>query len=50
MDLSDNGSLRRADILVVNSKLKKGYLFDPTNRFERNKEQAKQVNHEKNLR
>lgn len=45
--LAINGSSRRIDMLVIKPSEKKGYIFDPTVRFETTRSQPSEVNDEK---
>ncbi|KAJ4436690.1 hypothetical protein ANN_16821 [Periplaneta americana] len=45
--VSSDGSFRRADIIAVNGRLKRALVLDPTIRFERNLNQATEVDIEK---
>jgi hypothetical protein len=45
--LADSGSTRRSDIVVIDRVHEKGYIFDPTIRFEMNLEQPAEVDAEK---
>ena len=45
--LSEDGSNRRIDIIVINPVTREGYILDPTVRFERDKGQAEEVDAEK---
>ncbi|KAJ4432435.1 hypothetical protein ANN_21054 [Periplaneta americana] len=45
--VSSDGSFRRADIIAINGRLKRALVLDPTIRFERNLNQATEVDIEK---
>ncbi|KAJ4432183.1 hypothetical protein ANN_20799 [Periplaneta americana] len=45
--ISSDGSFRRADIIAINGHLKRALVLDPTIRFERNLNQATEVDIEK---
>ncbi|KAJ4441230.1 hypothetical protein ANN_11081 [Periplaneta americana] len=45
--VSSNGSFRRADIIAINGRLKRALVLDTTIRFERNLNQANEVDIEK---
>ncbi|KAJ4447186.1 hypothetical protein ANN_09187 [Periplaneta americana] len=45
--VSPDGSLRQADIIAINGRLKRALVLDPTIRFERNLNQATEVDIEK---
>ncbi|KAJ4442000.1 hypothetical protein ANN_11864 [Periplaneta americana] len=45
--VSSDGSFRRADIIAINGRLKRALVLDPTIRFERNLNQATEVDTEK---
>lgn len=45
--LADDGSIRRVDIIAIERKHRKGYILDPTVRFEDNIDQPNAVNIEK---
>ncbi|KAJ4436563.1 hypothetical protein ANN_16596 [Periplaneta americana] len=45
--ISSDGSFRRADIIAINGRLKRALVLDPTIRFERNLNQATEVDIEK---
>ena len=48
MGIEDGGSVRRSDIIVIDRSLKKGYIIDPTVRFEIDEKQPFDVHQEKN--
>ena len=45
--LAENGSTKRIDIIVISRLARKGYILDPTVRFESAKSQPSDVNMEK---
>jgi hypothetical protein len=45
--LAENGSTKRIDIIIISKLTKKGYILDPTVRFESAKDQPSDVNMEK---